>query len=208
MRELLAALLLFAAPPDSVVGRYSMNDGPDVASELVLGADGRFTYAIIAGAADYHASGKWERDGDVVRLTTEPKPVPPAFTPGPVSRTTEEPFLVVVRGPSGGAIAGVDFRVGMADGSRVEGYTQEQGWTIRDGEPKGKPVWVELALDMFNLVSPRFPVNADQGNLFTFTLTPNDIGVMDFQREAFRITPAGLAQSFGPETAEWIKASK
>jgi hypothetical protein len=205
MKALISALLLFTGAPDPVVGRYGMNDGPDVASELVIGADGRFTFAIIAGAADYHARGKWERQGDVVRLTTEPTPVPPSFKAGAVKRTAEEPLLVVVRGPNGQAIAGFDVRVGMADGRVVDGYTQVYSWTVRDGDPSGRPVWIELALGMFGLGPQRFAVDGAKGNVFEFAFTPNDLGVMDFRGEPFRVTPKGLVQSFGEEQAEWLR---
>jgi hypothetical protein len=202
-----AALLLVVAAPDPVVGTYSMNDGPDVASQLVIGADGRFSYGIIAGAADYHAQGRWVRDGASIRLTTEPKPVPPTFSAGKVGRTADGPMMVVVRDPKGGPIAGIDFRIGMADGDVVEGYTQEEGWTVNSGK-FGKPMWVELSLPMFNLAPQRFPIDPAKGNLFEFTFTPNDLGAMDFRAEPFVVTATGLEQRMQGHAMEWVRAKK
>ncbi len=204
MAPLLFALLLQSAAPDPAAGVYERKDGPDVASELVINPDGWFTYAIQAGAADYHAEGRWERQDDTLRLTTEPTPVPPAFSAGPVKRTAEEPLRVIVRGPTGRPIAGIDVRVGMADGKLVDGYTQEQSWTVRDGDPAGRPLWIELALPMFGLAPRRFPVDAAQGNQFEFTFTPNDLGAVDFRAEPFRVTPDGLEQTVGSEKMLWL----
>ncbi len=76
---------------------------------------------------------------------------------------------------------------------------------MRDGDPAGRPVWIELALPMFGLAPARFPVDAKRGNAFEFTFTPNDLGVMDFRAEPFRITADGLEQSFEGETAKWLR---
>jgi hypothetical protein len=204
---LVAALLLVAAAPDPAVGAYAMDDGPDVASELVIGADGHFSFAISAGAADYHAQGRWVRDGQAIRLTTEPKPVPPAFSAGKIGRTTDGPMLIVVRDPRGGPIAGIEFRIGMADGGTVEGYTQEEGWTVNSGK-FGKPVWVELSLPMFNLAPQRFPLELSKGNLFEFTFTPNDLGAIDFRAEPFAVTATGLTQTTQGHSLQWVRAKQ
>lgn len=174
-------------------GRYRLQDGPDVASGLELLPDGRFRYFLIAGALDARAEGRWSSDGRRVMLNTEPRPTPPAFAVGPVTRSAEAPLVVLVTGPNGRGIAGIDLRMGLADGRTLEGYTQDHGWHYTESEPPGRPQWVELSLAMFGLPPRRFPLDAAAGNQFAFTLIPNDIGVVDFRGQLLEMTGRSLA---------------
>lgn len=165
-----------AAP--ALVGQYRLAEGPDVAGALDIGADHRFRYRLAAGALDERAEGRWElRDGRAC-LFTEPRPVPPTFAlapPAPGQRAT-----LLVTGPNGQGIAGVDFRLGFARGEPIEGYTQSYGWTVPRGERR-RPQWVELAVPMHGLRSPRIAL-AGRAKA-RVVLTPNDLGVVDFQGE-------------------------
>lgn len=185
------------APEGSLAGTYLLEDGdPNTIVALELTADGRFQFAITAGALDARSAGRWTSDGTLVTLTTDPKPKAPEFAEGPVSRSGETPLLVKVNGPDGNGLAQIDVRVGFADGKVLEGYTQYDGWRPSyDEEEKqaAKPVaWVELALPMYNVAPKRFAVDPARGNAFTFTLVPNDFGVFDLQDEKFTIDPKGL----------------
>ena len=176
-------LLLFAgnaAAASPPVGRYRLVGEHDVASELELRDDGRFAYALAAGALDERAEGRWTSDGTTVRLTTEPKPRPAVFTAGAARKTAEVPLTLKVTSPDGHGIAGVDLRVGFAAGPPVESYTQEYGWSLGPDE-KRTPVWLELSIPMYGLASPRFPIAAAAANDLTFVLTPNDLGIVDFE---------------------------
>ena len=138
MKMLLAALLLLCCGAASgnaaqtqagagnlaAAGRYRDNAGPDVVIELELARDGRFRFGIAAGSLGAQAEGRWTSDGRVVTLNTEPRPTPPTFTAGPVTRSSEHPLSILVNGPDGEGIATIDIRVGMADGRVLEGYTQ------------------------------------------------------------------------------------
>jgi len=176
-----AALLLFASAGEarSPAGNYRFEGQPDEASEIRLRSDGRFDYFMAAGALDERAQGRWTRVGDRLRLTTEPKPVPAQFGLRSAARAAGAPLTVKVVSPGGEGIAGVDLRIGFADGSPVEDYTQEDGWTLSDAE-KRAPRWIELAVAMYGLASQRFPIDPEKANALTFTLTPNDLGVVDF----------------------------
>lgn len=115
MRELRIAVamtvLVVAAPAfakSAFAGQYRLRDGPDVAAFLNLKEDGRFEYALEAGALDETASGRWvEADGKAT-LHTEPKPKPPAFSVGPQGRSESGAFTLKVTWPNGRGIAGVD----------------------------------------------------------------------------------------------------
>lgn len=187
-----------AADPGNTAaaGRYRGNAGPDVAAQLELRPDGRFRFMLAAGSLDAHAEGRWTSDGRIVTLNTEPRPTPPAFAAGPVSRTEEYPLSILVNRPGGRGIASIDVRVGMADGRVLEGYTQDYGWQPGADEAVGTPRWVELSALAHGVPSRRFELDAVAGNAFAFTLIPNDLGVADFHDTEAAITPGGLSLPF------------
>lgn len=177
-----AALLLLsatAADARGPAGRYRFEGQPDEASEIRLRLDGRFDYFMAAGALDERAQGRWTQAGTALRLTTEPKPVPGSIDLTSAARAAGPALTVKVVSPGGEGIAGVDLRVGFVEGPPLEDYTQEDGWTL-PGDEKRAPRWIELAVPMYGLVSRRFPLDPAAANALTFTLTPNDLGVLDF----------------------------
>lgn len=192
---LLAGLLLLvshtARAADDPAGRYRLTGEHDVASELTLRPDGEYEYFLIAGALDEHSRGHWRVEGKTLRLTTEPKPVAPVFSAGAVAADAEAAMVVHVVSPGGRGIAGVDVRVGFDTGEPIEGYTQEYGWRLPDGETRA-PRWIEFAVPMHQLRSPRFTIDPTRGNDLTFVLTPNDIGLIEFDDIAITIESGRL----------------
>lgn len=180
-----ALALLFApaalAAEPAVVAHYRIAEGPDVAGELVLTADGRFAYALAAGALDERAEGRWERIAGRPCLTTKPTPVPPSFALGPRGATGAEAPTLLVTWPDGRGIAGVDFEIGFATGEPVTGYTQDYGWTLPSEETR-TPVWIELSEPIHGTNSPRLALDASDRGTILAVLTPNDIGVVDFRQ--------------------------
>lgn len=180
----------------AAAGRYRDNAGPDVAAELDLGRDGRFRFFLAAGSLDARAEGRWTSDGRTVTLNTEPRPTPPAFSAGPVSRSAEHPLSILVNAPNGRGMASIDVRVGMADGRVLEGYTQDYGWQPGTGEEVGTPAWVELSALIHGVPRHRFELDPEAGNVFAFTFVPNDLGIADFRDTAAQITSEGLSLPF------------
>jgi hypothetical protein len=174
-----AAAAAAAVAADGLAGRYRLTGEQDVASELVLSPDGRFAYFLMAGSLDEQAQGRWTAIGPALRLDTEPKPVPPTFSAGPVSGGTEGPLSLHVTTPDGHGIAAVDLVVGFDSGAPDEGYTQDYGWTLPADEARS-PRWVEFAVPIYQLRSQRFPIDLAKGREQRFILTPNDIGTIDF----------------------------
>lgn len=198
MRHLSVALVLMlattplpAVAQDTWEGRYVLAEGPDSAGELQLDADGRFRFGLIAGALDTFAEGRWARSGDHITLRTEPRPVAPVF-----SLKSAEPdkgdggFGILVTWPDGKGIAGVDFRIVFDGGAEFTGYTQYYGW---QSEPKydHRIVSIQLAEPIHGTVSPVFEVPAGARNL-TFVLTPNDMGIADFDNAPAKRSADGL----------------
>lgn len=177
------ALLSSAASADTgLAGRYRLAEGPDVAGGLEITADHRFRYGMSAGALDERSSGRWVADGAKVCLFTDPRPVPPAFALAAAPPAEPQTGTLLVTWPNGRGIAGVDFVLGFAAGDPIEGYTQTYGWSLPQGETR-LPAWVELAVPMHALKSPRIAL--DGRAKVHVVLTPNDLGVVDFQGECF-----------------------
>lgn len=183
LRYLLAATALVAFPAAAtpgLLGHYSVAEGPDVAGELVLTADGRFAYYFGAGALGEQARGRWEERGEQLCLTTEPTPVAPTFALGPRGGSGAEAPTLLVTWPNGRGIAGVTFRLGFAAGEAAEDYTQDYGWTLPEDEIR-KPIWLELVEPIHDVVSPRFMLGEGERGTIVAVLTPNDIGIVDFR---------------------------
>jgi hypothetical protein len=163
----------------SPAGDYRLVGEHDVASGLRLRTDGRFQYFLSAGALDEQAEGRWSVAGRRVVLVTEPVPKPPVFRQEESGRTGSAALGVRVDSPERRGIAGVDLRIGFDEGEPIEAYTQEDGWSL-PAEEKRIPRWIELAVPMHGLASPRFPIDLASGNALAFILIPNDLGVLDF----------------------------
>lgn len=173
----LLLVLLGGAPAGAErgpAGTYRLVGEPDVASGLSLQPNGRFRYFLSAGALDERAEGRWSAAGETVTLATEPKPVPPLFRAGPVGKAQGAPLSVKVSSPADRGIPGVDLRIGFDEGPPADDYTQEDGWTLPADE-KRVPRWIELAIPMHGIASPRFPIDLAAGNALAFTLVPNDV---------------------------------
>ncbi|HEU0097965.1 MAG TPA: hypothetical protein VFQ67_04240 [Allosphingosinicella sp.] len=185
---LLGLLLAGAAGP---AGDYRLVGEQDVASGLRLRPDGRFQYFLAAGALDERAEGRWSAADGVAVLVTEPSPVAPAFERMPSAKTREAPLSVKVTAPGGEGIAGVDLRIGLDGGVVLDAYTQEDGWSLPAAESR-TPRWIELAVPMHGVRSPRFPIDLEAGNALAFTLIPNDLGVFDFKGVRIEVADGAL----------------
>jgi hypothetical protein len=156
-------------------GRYRVAEGPDTAGMLDLRADGSFRYFLSEGALDEQAEGTWTETGGDIRLTTAPKPVPPSWARGPDGGSATLRVILA----DGRELAGIDFRLGLADGASVAGYTQAEGWSF--AEPGERRIaWVELHEPIHGIVSQRFAIDPPATGGLVFVLTPNDIGTVDF----------------------------
>ena len=184
----LASGVAAAAPAP---GLFRLDEGSEAAGGLELRADGRFAYALALGALDEHAEGRWEwRDGTIC-LFTEPTPVPPAFARAEPGEATDPAATLLVSWPGGEAIAGIDFRMGLDDGSVIEGYTQYDGWSLPDNDAR-RPLWIEVSEPIHRIGPVRFELEpADRARL-RLTLIPNDLGVVNFEDACLDETADGV----------------
>ena len=192
--------------PVALAGTYRLHEH-DAASELALLPNGHFRFFFAAGALDLAAEGRWTSDGRSVTLNTEPRPVPPAFSAGPVSRG-EGPLHIKVTGPNGRGLALIDLRVGFADGHVVDGYTQDYGWQLAEAEDVGAARWVELTIAMYGLPPQRFPIDPTAGHDLSFILTPNGLGVEDFHDAILPITREGLVLTLMGGSGTYVREGR
>jgi len=174
----LLATALPAAARSPYAGQYRAAVGPDTAGALDLRADGTFRYELSEGALDEHAEGTWSETGGDIRLDTAPKPKPPSFARGP-DNASPGALTIQVKLADGRELAGVDFRLGLSDGSSVAGYTQAEGWNF--AERAGRSiVWAEIYEPIYAVASQRFAIEPPATGGLVFLLTPNDIDTVDF----------------------------
>jgi hypothetical protein len=176
----------------------------EVATRLVLHADGRFQYALSYGALDEQAQGRWvERDGAVL-LTTEPTPKPPRFA------------LVSDTAAADGAIHVALDNPELLQGFSLTMVVRYQGETTaayleadEDGRlpvPPGKTV-AELVPDL-----PVYPVPLGfhslkpGGRRLVFRFEPNDIGIAAFAGERLAIEGGALVLKRYDRTISFEKA--
>ncbi|WP_033073490.1 hypothetical protein [Sphingopyxis sp. MWB1] len=187
-------------------GDYRIADGPDVGGGLRIAAEGHFFYRLVAGALDQRAEGRWEKRGEAFCLITEPKPIPPLFSRvAPVAVDGRIP-TIFASWPRGTGIAGIDFVIGFDEGEPIHGYTQTDGWMLPAEETR-TPRWVEVREPVHDVTAPRFLLDESDGGRLHVRLTPNHMGIMDFdgtscvQRmgDAFR-----LDHPDGPLRLQWM----
>ncbi|MBE1526454.1 hypothetical protein GGC65_000910 [Sphingopyxis sp. OAS728] len=195
MRTLLLAAALIAAPAAAqnspFVGEYSLAEGPEVGGGLLIRNDGRFQYMLAVGALDERAEGRWEMRGDMVCLTTDPKPVPPAMEKGPLIEVEGAVPTLLVTWPNGEAIPGVDFTIGFDSGDPAEGYTQYYGWTMPEDDTR-IPRWVEVREPIYDITAPRYELTEADGGKVRVIIVPNDIGVVNFDGACAEKTERGV----------------
>ena len=190
LSALLATQPASAAPPN-LIGHYRLAGGPDVVGELEITTDHHFRYGLAAGALDEQASGRWVEDGAKVCLFTEPRPVPPAFTLGPRSAPARNAPTLLVKWPNGRGVALVDFVIGFDKGEALTGYTQDYGWTMPRGDRRA-PRWIELALPIYGFKAPRLSLDGKSRGTINVLLTPNDLGMVDFQHACLEAADGGF----------------
>lgn len=164
-------------PAPSLAGDYDASDRELVAG-IRLSKDGRFQFGLTVGSLDQMAQGRWEADGNRVRLISDPRPVAPTIKAGRVENTPDRPFAIRVVGPSGRDVPGVDLRIEFDGGAPLESYLPGGPWSLPEDE-KRRPRFVTFSIPSHRIEFPRLPIVAQPGTTAFFDLAPNDFGVAD-----------------------------
>ena len=186
---LLAAAAPVAAPagqavPPSAAARAAALAGDYTAAQMELVAalrlspDGTFRYALTVGALDETARGKWRLTGDVIELTSDPRPRPPAIEAAPPQSTPGAPFGLRVLAPNGADVPAVDFVIEFHSGPPLTAYTPGDRWILPATERR-TPRFVTFVAPRYRLPSTRLPLDPQAGRTAIFQLVPNDFGVAD-----------------------------
>lgn len=144
MRTILAALLALvlglgssaaAEPAPELAGHYYLSGMTEVGSELLLKQSGEFEWALMYGAQDLLARGKWKRQGDTVVLSTA-APEKGAFRlfREDELRLKKEPkadiWVAIVGVPDSGPIAGIEVQFLAASGKKAAAVSGGNGDAI------------------------------------------------------------------------------
>ncbi len=197
MRLMIALLGLLLVPFEvalaapSLVGRYRLAEDHDAAGELIIKADGHFDYGLAYGALDEEAHGRWQRKGAAICLTTVPKPVPPVIAKAPATKSTGQQATLMVAFPDGRGVAGVDFVIGFDTGNPIEGYTQEDGFTLDPSEHR-VPRWIQLYEPINRITAPRLTLGPEDSGKLLAVLTPNDLGMVNFEGACLEASGRGV----------------
>lgn len=182
--------LLLAMASTDVAGRYELTDTRETASELALHPDGTFDFALIYGAGDFWAKGKWTRDGDSVVLdsTGEEKQKVRLLRSG----THSGDFRVRVQGPGGAPAQHMEITIAAADGRGTE-RTDHDGYAVF---PEVKPRTVAVHVPVYDVDFG--PVEVKDGhNNFVFELDGKAITELRLKSKRLRIASGAL---------EWTEA--
>ena len=198
---ILTTLALIGAAPaasqehESAVGDYSGN-AMETASGLRISADGTFQYYLSVGALDLRAAGTWERQGDLIRFTSDPKPVPAEFVWKGFRTTPDAPFLAIVTGAQGKPFDYASLTVVCANGAHISEQAQLGIWSPSEDDECDQPEKVKLRLGMYDIESRPFDLNGPlkpaAGQTIVFEFLPNDIGTADFSEVTGTLTEEGM----------------
>lgn len=195
MRALPALLLALSAPAMAqtqadLAGSY---DGGqmEMAAGLELSADGRFHYALVYGAAEETAEGRWRTADGRVYLDTEPAVVPPGFVVEAEEPAPAGQLVVTLADP------GFDWGKPLDVLLRVEGddelyltHADDKGRVSYD--PKWTVTGVTPALPVYDILPPVHAIPGGEGRRIRFRFEPNDAGRADFRGEALAIEGGDL----------------
>jgi hypothetical protein len=171
------------APPAPAAAASPAGDYVHSERELIAGLrlkpDGSFEYALTVGSLDERAKGRWEANGNRIRLTSDPRPIAPTITATRIDADPGKPFSIRVLTPRGSDMPGVDMLVEFDSGEPLDTYTPGSPWTLPE-EERRTPRFLTFSMDSYRLRSERLPLDPRPGTVAIFSLTPNDFGVADF----------------------------
>ena len=182
------------------VGRYS-GSSFETAMGMEILADGTWGWGLSVGALDMRARGTWERKGDLIYLTSTPKPVAPEFTFQGIAETDETaqepPYFRVVWAKSGKEFQYSHARVTCKNTKTFYGQVDYDGYPARidpryddplpaENDPRQScdtPESVVLEETIYDITSQPFKLAElgwTPGRTAIFAFHRNDLGLVDF----------------------------
>lgn len=166
---------------DDFVGHY---DGGsfETAMGMVIRDDGTFSWGLSVGALDLRASGSWERVGETIVFTSDPKPIAPAFSDPTLVQDGQDALVRVVWSTTQEPFQYASIFANCANGETITDRVGETGWS----PPAACDRVTELRLveDIYDVTSNTFSLTEIQGRntdlMLIFEFQPNDLGVLSF----------------------------
>ena len=191
LRVLAAAALLAVAAPAAaapVAGRYVLHH-IEMASELRLEPDGRFSYAMSYGALDEAGAGRWRQAGDAVMLTSDPI-VRPRFVLLSRGRDDAHDLRVRVTDAAGQPVDHVDVAMEFDDGDLEIDATGADGLFVLPTGGTRRLVKATVGLAMYDLAGDSLDITPAANDL-AFRFDANDLGKAEFKDERIEPAPHG-----------------
>ncbi len=178
------------------VGRYDGNSF-ETAMGMEVRSDGTFDWGLSVGALDLRAGGTWEQQGNLIILTSDPRPVPPVFRFSGLEPAKGAEFVRVVLASNGEEFEFADIRLTCRNGNEFYGQVRSDGYPSTaaleyeeempdEYDPRKScdaPVTAMLELSMYDVVSEPFDLASlgwTPGQTARFEFERNDLGVADF----------------------------
>jgi hypothetical protein len=164
-------------------GHYYLDNGLEMASELLLKPDGCFEFMLSYGAADYWAKGDWHFvDGSVMLSSERSFPKPPFR----LARTTNKPIegvRIFVVAPNGRRVPNIDVVLQHAGGAS-EIRTDADG--VACFEDSQRPIAVSFGIWLYRFQSGPVALNPNH-NEFSFVINAEQITELRFDDERLTV---------------------
>lgn len=184
------------ATTSEFVGRYDGNSF-ETAMGMEILADGTWGWGVSVGALDMRAKGTWRQEGDFIYLTSDPKPVAPAFGVSGLEESHAGRWFRVVWAGNGEPFQYASAIVTCKNGELIGNQVYSEGWpppeSAADDETLSadmphkvecdEPETVTLSLSMYQIRSERYVLRDlgwEPGTTVRFEFLRNDLGVADF----------------------------
>lgn len=171
-----------AAPVPSRASLAGMYNGGqmEVASQLLLKADGHFNYGLAYGAMDEEGEGTWEVKEGAVFLTSVPAVKQPAFVV--VSDTPDARGGLWIKVSNGPLMEGARQRIYLVYGPGEPAEMSEVG---DDGSvpfpDKRRPTAIIPEIPVYPIAPKAIPLTGTGGHSIVLRFEKNDIGKADFR---------------------------
>ena len=168
--------------PSPFIGRYNGNSF-ETAMGMIIREDGTFEWGLSVGALDMRAAGTWQQRGDLIVLTSDPRPVAPEFGWSGMESAPNAPLLRVVWASNGEPFGYAMVTAKCSNGNVVYEQVLEEGWSP-DGEECDGVETVQLREDIYDVISGEYDLTGAlapaEGETIRFDFHRNDLGVADF----------------------------
>ena len=162
-----------------LAGGYRLQGVREMASEIVLRRDGRFTYALAYGALDESTEGRWRvRNGQVV-LQSDGTAHAPSVRLTSATGTTTDSVVVLVTDTAGTPVHGIEVDAVQPRTGTSFARAQQGRHVVR--YTKGDaPTELSVGYDVFDFMV-NFPIEGKPKAVYRFVFDRGDLGRYRFE---------------------------